>query len=112
MADSRSALKQALDHLKLPGVDWIGLREVREATTERYVRDSRPQSNDTSITHGVMVEVLTQGQFGYAATGNTDPESLVEAAKRAERQASLAARHAVHRFTAAQRPKVTASYAS
>src|SRR4051812_45011687 len=97
---SPSDLKVALENLKLqlshsvnlPRVDWVGLREVRETTTERYVRDSRPQANDTSVSHGVMVEVLADGQFGYAATGNTDPESLVAAAKRAERQASVASK--------------------
>jgi predicted Zn-dependent protease len=105
-------LKKALENLDLKNAEWVGFREVRETLTERRLRDGKPQANDASTTHGVMVEVLANGQFGYAATTRTDPESLREAAKRAHQQALSASDMAVHRFTPAQRPPVTTRYSS
>ncbi|MDR3606397.1 MAG: TldD/PmbA family protein [Oligoflexia bacterium] len=106
-ADSADKLKA---HLK--NADWVGLREVRETTTIRQVRDGKPQANDASTTHGVMIEVLAQGQFGYAATGKMDPESLQQAAELAHQQALHAATRSVFRFTEEQRPPVRAQFAS
>ena len=45
--------------------DWVGLREYKENTTYHVVRDKNPLANETEIDHGVMVEVLKNGQFGY-----------------------------------------------
>ena len=49
-------------HAKLSAVDvpvdWVGLREVSETTTARMIRDGNPVFNDSSTSHGVMVEVL------------------------------------------------------
>ena len=52
--------------------DWVGLREVRESTTYRIIRDGNPQANSRSVDHGVMVEVLADGQFGYYGSPNMD----------------------------------------
>ena len=38
--------------------DWIGIREVREITTYRSVRDGNPKANDRHLTHGILIEVL------------------------------------------------------
>lgn len=105
-------LKNALANLDLKNAEWVGFREVRETVTERRLRDGKPQANDSSTSHGVMVEVLANGQFGYSATTRTDPESLREAAKRAHQQALAAAAHGVYRFTPAQRPPVTTKFSS
>ncbi|MFN5966782.1 MAG: hypothetical protein ACK46E_16960, partial [Pseudanabaena sp.] len=64
-SDWKFDLKTALSHIDLPQAEWIGLREVREINTTRYVRDRLPQSNSRSLSHGVMIEVLVDGQFGY-----------------------------------------------
>lgn len=115
MADS---LKQALEVLEsrkkaaFPDLEWMGLREVRETSTMRYARDGKPQANETSLSHGVMVEVLAHGQFGYSATSRLDAESLVIAAGEAYRQAEKASKRALFRFTAEQRPPVKTEYAS
>ena len=45
--------------------DWVGLREVKEVTTYRVIRDGNPQANSRNTDHGVMVEVLADCQFGY-----------------------------------------------
>src|SRR5262249_26368271 len=109
---SNATLKQALENLKLPNLQWAGFREVRETSVSRYVRDGKPQSNETQVSHGVMAEVLVDGQFAYASTSRLDPESLTAAARQAFDQARKASAHGVHRFTTAQRPPVKTHYAS
>ena len=79
-------LHQALHRLNLDA-DWVGIRQVNEKTTTHAVRDGRPQSNGRDFTQGVMVEVLAQGQFGYAATNRLDQASLQLAAEQAYQQA-------------------------
>lgn len=109
---AKENLEKALSNIKLPQADWMGLREVRETTTVRYVRDGKPQANEAQVSHGVMVEVLAQGQFGYAATSRMDVESLQAAAVRARDQALSAAPHRIFSFTAAQRPRIQKNYFS
>ncbi len=105
-------LQTVLKKVNSSRVDWVGLRHVREATTERMARDGRPELNQTNVTEGVMVEVLVDGQFGYAATPRMDEESLLEACRKAERLAADAAKYKVFAFTEAQRPKIVKNYAS
>ncbi len=93
-------------------ISWVGFREVHEVTSLYYVRDGKPLANDRNDTKGVMVEVLVDGQFGYSATARLDEKSLLQAVKDAKVQAKRASKFAVHRFTQAQRPKVTSSYES
>jgi predicted Zn-dependent protease len=105
-------LRAALNAIRLPAAEWIGLRQVREVTTHRYVRDGKPQVNETSDSQGIMVEVLAHGQFAYAASPRTDLESISDAATRAYEQAKRGAPWAVHPFTQAQRPAVQKDYFS
>jgi predicted Zn-dependent protease len=105
-------LEQAISQLNLPKADWVGFREVRETTTHRFVRDGKPQANETHISHGVMAEVLADGQFGYTATSRTDPESLRMAASHARDQALSASKHRIFPFTQAQRPPVKKRFSS
>lgn len=104
-------LQHVLSTLDIPA-EWVGLRAVREATTYRYVRDQLPQANDRSLTQGVMVEVLVNGQIGYGAVNSFDPDSLYAAAKRAYQQAIAASEWAVYPMTTAARPKVVGQYRS
>ncbi len=103
--------KTVLDNLTL-NADWVGLRLVTETTTYRLVRDGKPQTNAREITRGVMVEVLADGQFGYYATNRLDPAGIQQAAEQALVQARLAARYAVHKFTADARPAAVGEYLS
>ncbi|MFZ4727271.1 MAG: TldD/PmbA family protein [Pseudanabaena sp.] len=105
-------LKAALSHIDLPSAEWIGLREVKEINTTRYVRDRKPQSNGRSQSHGVMIEVLADGQFGYASTNHLDLENIQRTAQKAYQQAKISAKLAVHHFTIAQRPKAIGQYFS
>jgi predicted Zn-dependent protease len=105
-------LKTALSHIDLPSAEWIGLREVQEISTTRYVRDRNPQSNGRRQSHGIMIEVLVDGQFGYASTNHLDLENIQRTAQKAHQQAKTAAQWAVHRFAIAQRPKAIGQYFS
>ncbi|MCM1982259.1 TldD/PmbA family protein [Lyngbya confervoides] len=105
-------ISPVLNQLDLPQADWVGLRHQAKQSTRRYVRDGKPQSNSRSRSEGVMVEVLAQGQFGYAATNHLDLASLQTAAQRAYHQAIAAARYGVHGFTIAARPKAVGTYQS
>jgi len=104
-------LNTALESIDLPA-EWIGLREVRETSTTRYVRDGKPQANGRNSTHGVMIEVLAQGQFGYASTNRLDRASLELTAESAFNQAIAASKWSLDRFTTMQRPKAVGQYYS
>ncbi len=68
-------------------VDWVGIREVTETHSPRVVRDGVPQVNGCFTTQGLMVEVLTDGQFGYYGTPNMTDIGISDAAKKAYGQA-------------------------
>ena len=104
-------LKKALNNIKIKA-DWIGLRKVNESTTYRIIRDLNPEANNTSIDHGVMVEVLVNGQFGYCATHDISYDSINKAAQKAFIQAEQAAAFSVYSFTEEVRPKSIGEYNS
>jgi predicted Zn-dependent protease len=104
-------LHNALETLTIPA-DWVGLRMVKETTGYRSVRDGIPQSNGKSLSQGVMVEVLVNGQIGYGATNSLQLESLQMAASTAYEQALAASQWAIYPATAAVRPKVVGQYTS
>jgi len=112
ITNSKLNLANILNNLDLPAADWIGLREVRETNTTRYVRDGKPQSNGRNQTHGIMVEVLANGQFGYASTNQLDLSTIQTTATHACNQAIAASKWAIHNFTTAQRPKAIGQYCS
>ncbi|MDJ0508623.1 MAG: TldD/PmbA family protein [Crocosphaera sp.] len=105
------SLDTLLSKIDIPA-DWIGLRQVTETSTLRYVRDGKPQSNGRTQSKGVMVEVLAKGQFGYCATNHLTPENIQIAAKIAYEQAVTAADWAIYPFTIQQRPKAVGNYNS
>jgi len=92
--------------------DWVGLREVEETATTRTIRDGHPQRNARNRTHGLMVEVLAEGQFAYASVNSFDPQKVQEAAETAVKQARKAAPFAVFKFTPAARPVNQGQYRS
>jgi predicted Zn-dependent protease len=104
-------LSKALEQIDI-NAEWVGLREVKETATSRYFRDAKPQSNGRTSSHGVMVEVLANGQFGYASTNRLDHASLQIAAEKAYQQAIAAAKWAIHKFTTAERPKAVGQFFS
>ncbi len=106
-----SELEKALQSFDIPA-DWVGIRAVREVGVTRSMRDGHPQANGRSLNQGGMVEVLAQGQLGYAATNDLSLASLQAAAQMAYQQAIAASQWALHSFTTAVRPSVVGVYTS
>ena len=104
-------LKKALDKINIKA-DWIGIRQVKEATSYRIIRDLKPETNNTSIDHGIMVEVLINGQFGYCGTHNISYDAIQRAAEKASIQAENASKYSICSFTEEVRPKSVGEYIS
>lgn len=104
-------LKNFLSAIDVPA-DWVGIREVSETHAPRIVRDGVPQMNASHTTQGLMIEVLSNGQFGYYGTPNMTNESVAAAAKKAFKQAQLASRHATFQFSEDARPANVGNYQS
>ena len=104
-------LQKLLNAVDVPA-EWVGLREVDERTIVRFIRDGNPQTNSRVKTHGIMVEVLADGQFGYIGTNDISEKGIQLAAKKAYQQAKLAAKYAIHTFTDEARPKAVGEYKS
>ena len=98
------SIKSLLDAVTVPA-DWVGLREVYESNTPRMIRDGVPVSNGHYSTHGAMVEVLVNGQFGYFGTPDLSKSGIELAARKAYDQAKAASKYALHHFTDEVRPK-------
>ncbi|MNJ92593.1 protease TldD [compost metagenome] len=92
--------------------DWVSLRHVAEKTTYRSVRDEKPDSNGINVDHGVMVEVLVDGHFGYAGTSDVTESGVKKAFQQAVSVARKAAPHKVHGFSLEQRPLAQGRYSS
>ena len=92
------SIKSLLDAVTVPA-DWVGLREVYESNTPRMIRDGVPVSNGHYSTHGAMVEVLVNGQFGYFGTPDLSKSGIELAAKKAYDQAKAASKYALHHLS-------------
>ncbi|WP_324281539.1 TldD/PmbA family protein [Cyanobacterium aponinum UTEX 3221] len=104
-------LEKTLENLDI-NADWIGLRQVYETTTHRIFRDGKPQSNGRKINHGVMVEVMVNGQIGYCATNYLNQSAIQQAAEIAQQQAEKASKWSIFKFNTDIRPPAKGSYQS
>ena len=104
-------LHNALSNIDIQA-DWVGLREVKETTTYRAIRDGNPQINMRDTNHGVMVEVLSHGQFGYFGCRNLSNKNIKKAAEKALIQAKSAPNNALFKFSDAVRPAIKGSFSS
>lgn len=96
----------------LKGSDWWGLREYREITQFRMARNGQISKNGTSVDHGLMVEVMIDGQIGYGATNNLSTEGVTKAAKWAMEMAKAAKIYPLATFDPSVRPKAVGNYQS
>jgi predicted Zn-dependent protease len=92
--------------------DWIGLRASRDITTTRSVRDGLPEANGSQLSQGLMVEVLVNGQIGYAATNSLRLADVQSAAQAAHSRAIAASEWNLYSTSLSTRPKVVGYYAS
>jgi predicted Zn-dependent protease len=102
-------LSYFLNIIDLP-VDWIGLRKTREIATTRSLRDGIPQTNGSSVSEGVMVEVLVNGQIAYSATNRLTEAGIVAAARTAYDRAIASQAYNLYPRTLAHRPPVVGQY--
>jgi predicted Zn-dependent protease len=104
-------LKNILKELSIKA-DYISLRMVKKRGLFLMVRNENfegfTKNNDT----GVMVEVLKDGQFGYAATSDLTVAGLNAAGVKALQLASKANQYNLMKFSAKERPPVTGEYIS
>jgi predicted Zn-dependent protease len=105
-----SDLKRLLAAALPPKVQWAGLRRVRSLYRSYRAKDGKFESAFSGADEGCMIEVLHEGQFGYAATSSTDPAALRAAGERALCLAKSAAPLAVFRFGCEVRPPTVLSF--
>ncbi|MDP2792024.1 MAG: TldD/PmbA family protein [Rectinemataceae bacterium] len=86
------------------GVEWASLRRVRTSSRSYSAKDGKFESSFDCVDEGYMIEVISGGQFGYAALASADPAALRSAAGRALALAAAASSRAIHRFDSAVRP--------
>ena len=103
--------KDLLGAIDVPA-QWVGLREVYESHTPRMIRDGVPVANAKTSTHGIMVEVLVDGQFGYYGTPDMSTIGISSAAKKAYEQAKIASENAIFNFDDSARPAHKGEYQS
>ena len=92
--------------------EWFGIRKVIESNTYRMIRDGNPQANSTGISHGIMVEVLKNGQFAYAASSDMSVESIQKAIDKATLIAESSSKNPLCNFTKDVRPSNKGKYKS
>ncbi len=103
--------ESALQHA-LKSALWAGLRYSSETTTQREVRNDKPERNGSSLEEGAMCEVLVDGHFGYAATADLSLSGLQRAFDRAIATTRATSQHKVRAFSAEQRPQAKGAYRS
>ena len=104
-------LQKALNNLNIKA-DWVGIRQVKETTTHRVIRDGNPEQNSINIDQGIMVEVLVNGQFGYYGTHELNYDSINNAAIKAYNIALNSSKFSNYSYTEAVRPKAEGIYNS
>lgn len=101
-----------LNQLDLPEATWVGPRGTQETQMARSLRDGHPEQNGTTISQGIMVEVLVRGQMGYAATQNLHPDSVKATAERAYQAAITASLWKLTPTSPTVRPRMVGEYSS
>ncbi len=104
-------LKDALKSINVKA-DYIGIRHVTSNATLLHVRNAKPEQTIMSTDTGAMVEVLVNGQFGYAATNDLSTSGFQRAAEKAHDLATFSSRHPLCSFTTAMRPPSKGEYRS
>lgn len=92
--------------------DWIGLRVVKEQTVIRCARNGNLDPLSINHDHGLMVEVLVNGQFAYAGTCDVSFDGVKKAAQRAVTQALKLHKFQLYAFDDSIRPSSKGSYLS
>lgn len=103
--------KKTLQQIKT-SADWFSIRYYKEKNRNLFVRDEQLQENYSSVSEGVMVEVLTNGQFGYVGTDDLSLKGIQMAVDKACVLARSASQWQLHPFSPQQRPAEKGEYKS
>ena len=103
-------LKEAAD--AVPKAEWIGLRRVTNRLTAFSAVDGKFDQAAGSSNEGVMLEVLYNGTFSYAATADISSGGIKRAAEQAFAAAQAAQQYGLFRFDQTVRPAVQVRYAT
>ena len=104
-------LKSIMNNVKADA-EWFALRKVYESDTYRIIRDGNPQANSKNVSHGIMVEVLKNGQFAYAASSDMSVSSVQEAINKATMIAESSLNNPLYNFSTSVRPNNQGFYKS
>jgi len=105
-------LQRLLESALPPDVEWASLRRVRTAGRGYQAKDGAFDGAFDYVDEGCMLEVLHQGQFGYAALASAEPIALRAAAEQALRLAKAAAPRTIFPFGTEVRPPTVTRYES
>ncbi|WP_394779181.1 TldD/PmbA family protein [Undibacterium sp.] len=93
-----------------PAADFCSLRVVNESSEQLRVRQNILQPLSTSRNRGVMVTVIHQGGYGYAATSDLSLSGLQQAVDRARDWAKASAGRSVIDYSSIEQTAATGSY--
>ncbi len=102
-------LKQLLSTLTI-GVDYVSLREVYTKSASLAVRNEILEGFTSSEDHGLMIEVMVNGQIAYGATNSFEPSDVLKTALKAKQQAQAARSKGLYHFSLDQRPALIGEY--
>lgn len=104
-------LKKILNELKYEA-DTVTLREMTTAVRSQSSRNEIFDGFYEGEDRGVMVEVMIDGHFGYAATDEYTVSAIQGATRRAEVLAKKARDYSLHKFSKNERPVMKGEYSS
>jgi predicted Zn-dependent protease len=104
-------LKRRLDTLN-PKADWLGLREIKENVKHHVALNGKYEKHATNLDHGLMVEVLVDGQFAYCGTADLSDGALQVACDKATALAQKMSKWKLFPFSPEARPLASGEYRS
>ncbi|MEA9355672.1 TldD/PmbA family protein [Bacteriovorax sp. PP10] len=105
-------LKEILNSLTDLKAEYISLREVKSRSLSMNVRNEVFEGLSTSEDHGLMIEVMMNGQFAYGATNSFEPSEVKKCAEKAKAAAIEASRFSLSKFSLDERPMTVGEYKS
>jgi TldD protein len=86
-ADYRDLCMRALDAAKTAGAEYVDVRIAQYRSQSVQTRERRVQGLSDTETAGIGVRTLVNGAWGFAATADLSPDSVVALARKAVAQA-------------------------
>ncbi len=105
-------LKEILNSLSDLKAEYISLREVKSRSLSMNVRNEVFEGLSTSEDHGLMIEVMMNGQFAYGATNSFELDEIKKCAEKAKSAAIEASRFSLSKFSLDERPMTVGEYKS